>query len=323
MSLKQISKAVLFYLFFIVSLTDQRIGFASSCCAGGGGQSLCVLPFEQRYQLGISTNYRTVTGHFDPYGDYTPLSPGDSYHSVITTLGGAYRLTDEWQLGMSVPIVHNENTVLSKSHIATVFGDPALEGRYTVFEDLAFLPYRPALTLYSGLRFPLGRSVYNSSDPYNTDVVGDGTTTLHFGINASKIIRPIKISPFKISMDGTYFYPISKRVVEMRGVRLSDPYPLKSGNRFQAIESLAYLLNEKWSASLGLKELWIQESKINGSSVDGSAGRIFSSIGTVNYFMNASWAFDLAVESSFPFYQYLANQANVQSISIGAIYGGF
>jgi len=291
---------------------------ASSSCAGTSGQSICILPSEQHYQFGATTSYRATSGVFDPYGYYIPNSDGTSLTSITTVLGGAYRLGEDWQLGLSIPIVRNERQLSGKDHTATSIGDPVLEGRYTLWEDLAFLRYRPQLSFYGGMRFPLGTSVYTSTDPSGVDVVGEGTPVLHAGIGSSKIYYPIKLT-----VDGTYFYPVAKSVTQMRGVSVATPYTLKSGNRFQLLESLGYLVNEKWTISAGLKQLWIFESSVDGNAVSGSAGRLFTTIASVNYFVNPAVGLGLSYETPAPFYQYLANQPNAQTVALAATYGGF
>jgi hypothetical protein len=319
MSLKQNSNLKLLSLCITILLLGVKApAFASSCCAGSGGQSLCVLPSEQRYQFGISTAYRFIGGHFDPYGNYAALPEGDLLQSVVTTVGTAYRLYDDWQLGLSVPLFNNQNKISGNRASATALGDPAIEARYTLWEDLSFLKLRPQLTFYSGARLPLGKSIDQSSEPYSANAVGDGFTTLHAGMNVSKIYSPIKIS-----FDASYFYPFRKAVTNMRGHRLTSPYTLQSGNKIQLTESVSYLFSEHWSSTLGLKQLWIAESAIDDNSVLGSAGRLYATLLSLNYFYNSSWGVGLTYETAFPFYRYLANQAYMQAVSVAAVYGSF
>ena len=315
MYLKQSFSLALLALLFTASAAEPAI--AASCCAGGGGQSICVLPAEQHYQVGLSNTYRSIKGEFDPYGNYTSYPSGTSSQQIISVLGGAYRVNDDWQLGVSIPFTRTEQSTPSSSHQATAMGDPAIEGRYLLLEDLAFLKYRPQLNLYAGARFPLGTSVYNTTDPYALDAVGDGTTTFHIGANASKLYRP-----FKVTLDGTFFYPLSHNVDQMHGQAVASPYQLKLGNRFQMAESAAYLFNERWSSSVGFRQLWILQSTIDGKPSDGSAQRLFTSLASVNYSLDNSWALGFTYETAFPFYKYQANQAYAQSVAMAITYGG-
>ncbi len=305
-------------LSILMGLNLQAISHASSCCAESGGQSLCVLPSSQNSQFGLSTAYRSNKGRFDPYGEYTPTKDVNSSQTITTLFGAAYRVSEDSQVGLSLPLVSNFRRLSGKNYRATSFGDPTLEWRYNLWEDLSFLTYRPQLTLYGGVRIPLGKSFYNSSDPYLVDVVGDGTTTLHAGLNTSKIFQPIKFT-----LDGALFYPISKNVTKVQGVPISSPYFFKSGNRIQLIESAGYLINEHWSGTLSLKQLWNFNNKMNGEIIAGSAGRLFSTQTTLNYFYDTALGFGITYETAFPFYRYLANQPNIESVSIAAIYGGF
>ncbi|MBI2605000.1 MAG: hypothetical protein HYW49_02850 [Deltaproteobacteria bacterium] len=291
---------------------------ASPCCAGSGGQSICVLPSEQRYQLGLATSYREVQGHFDPYGEYSANPKGVSSRSVTTVVGAAYRVREDLQAGLSVPTVSSYQSLPGKSLSATGLGDPALEGRYTLLEDLSFLKYQPQLSFYGGLRFPLGKSVYDSTDPYGANVFGDGAYTAHAGLNASKIYYPLKPA-----LDAAYFHPFPRTVDRMRGAAVATPYSFQNGDRLQLLESATLLLGDHFSGTAGLKQLWIFQSRRNGNAVDGSAGRLFSTLASLNYFHDASWSFGLSHETAFPFYQYEASQADARVFSMSVVYGGF
>lgn len=314
MFLKPHCNAILIVILALAGGADFSL--ASTCCAGGGGQSICVLPAEQHYQLGFSNTYRTVEGEYDPYGYYSSNSNGNTIDQIVTVFGGAYRINDEWQLGISVPFTTNQQKISGTSKQASAMGDPALEARFLFWEDLAFLT-RPQLDFYFGLRLPLGTSVYTTSDPYALDAVGDGTTTVHIGANVSKLYRP-----FKFTFDGAYFHPVSRNVDEIRGKSVSEPYQLKLGNRFQFSESLAYLFNERWSSAVGLRQLWVLQSSINGNEADSSAQRLYTSLASVSYSHDISWNVALSAETVYPFGEFAANQSNSQSVSLALTYGG-
>lgn len=307
----------IFWLYALVIMSVPSLSQAATCCAGGGGQSICVLPAEQRYQLGLSNTYRTIKGEYDPYGYYTSNSNGTSSDQMVSVLGGAYRISDEWQLGLSVPFTTNQQKISGDAKQGSSMGDPAVEARYLIWEDLAFLQFRPQLALYAGVRLPLGTSVYTTSDPYALDAVGDGTTTVHFGVNASKLYRPLKIT-----FDGAYFHPLSINVDKLRGKSVTDPYQLTLGNRFQFSEGVAYLFNERWSTGVGFRQLWVLQSSINGNEVDSSAQRLYSSTANVNYSYDNSWSVALSFETVFPFNGYEANQPDAEAVSLALTYGG-
>jgi hypothetical protein len=304
--------------FLLASFANGQMAYAASCCAGSGGQIFLVLPSEQRYQLGLSTAYRVVDGHFDPYGDYRSIGDGDSTETYSTSFGAAFRLSESWQLGFALPLIHNRNEFSGATHTATSMGDPVIETRYRFWEDLRFLPWRPQVALYGGIRAPLAKSMEESTDPYNTDAIGDGGYTAHMGINISKILHPMKFE-----LDGSFLYPFERDIDQMRGLLVSPSYGFRPGNKFQLAESLGYLPSEHWSTTIGLKQLWILESEKNGRSVSGSAGRFFSSLLGMTYFYDASWSLGLSYETALPFYGYAANQANAQTASLTVTYGGF
>ncbi|MCM2279874.1 MAG: hypothetical protein NDJ89_17505 [Oligoflexia bacterium] len=291
---------------------------ATACCAGGGGQSICVLPTEQDFQFGLSTAFKLSAGEFDAYGNYTPIRDGNSWRSTTTTFGAAYRLSDYWQLGLSVPIVRNDQVISGTKKAATGLGDPVLEGRYALWDDLGFLPYRPGLTLYAGMKLPLGTSLYRSADPFETDVTSDGLIVMHAGASASKLYRPIKLQ-----LDGGVFYPFARNVEAVRGAAVPEPYRVKPGNRIQTSESISYLLNTEWSAFVGLRQLWQLHSRTSADgTLDGSAARLFTGQAGMSYSQGASWTLLASYETASPFARYLVNQAKVQSVTLMASFGG-
>jgi len=289
---------------------------AASCCAGGGGQSICVLTSEQKYQFGMSSSYREISGHFDPYGSYSANGIGNSATTMTNVFGGAYRIGEDWQLAVSLPVVQNQKSYSGSKSEASGIGDPVIEGRYLVWEDLNFLAYRPQLTIYSGVRLPFGKSIYNSKDATEVDVTGDGYTTLHVGMNAAKLFRP-----FKYVVDASYYYPMQKNVTEIHSTSV-DPYTIRAGNKIQLVESATYLFNEKVSSGLGLRQSWQFESTVNGSASAGSASRIFSTVASVNYFYDSNMSFSFNYDTPALFEQYLVNQPKSQTVSLAMSYSG-
>ena len=304
--------------FFILMalILGSNIVNASSCCSGGGGQSICVLSSEQKYQVGIGSSYREISGHFDPYGKLNENGAGNATSVETTVFGGAYRFGEDWQLAVSIPVVNNQKEYSYVKSSSAGIGDPVIEGRYLLWEDLNFLAYRPSLTFYGGVRWPLGKSIYNSKNISEVDVTGDGYTTLHVGANAAKLFRPVNFV-----VDASYYYPTSKDVSEVHGSPV-DPYTIRAGNKFQITESATYLLSEKLSYGLGFKQFWQFESTVNNSAVSGSASRLFSNILSVNYFYDSNINLSIGYETPALFSQYLVNQPQSQTISVAMSYGG-
>lgn len=304
--------------FSVVVIVSSSPSYAASCHAGSGGQSIAILSPGQRYQLGVSISYRLTEGFFDPYGYYSSNQRGYSVQSTTTTLGCAYRLVENLQAAFNIPIVHNRQALSGKRLSSTSVGDPIVEVRYSLWEDAGVLLV-PEIALYSGVRIPLGTSSYSSSDSYKTDVVSDGLTAAHMGLNISKLLRPLKFT-----LDGTFFHPFSKKITEMRGEPISAPYVFKSGNSIQSLEGLSLLLSDRWSVSTGLKQLWQFKGTINGKEISGgSAARLFTAPTALNFFPHRSLNFSATYEGLFPFYRYAVNQPNAHSVSIAAVYSGW
>ena len=289
---------------------------AASCCAGGGGQSVCVLSSDQTYQFGVAVTTREIAGHYDPYGNYTENGSGISTSSLTTVFGGAYRMGEDWQLGVSLPMVNTQKTYSKVSTDGGGLGDPVVELRYLVWEDLSFLVYKPQLTLYGGVRMPVGKSVYDSKEVTEVDITGDGYTTLHVGANASKLMRP-----FSFVVDASYYYSMSKNVIEIHSKPVNE-YSIQAGNRFQFVESITYLWNEKFSSGLGSKQSLQFESTLNGNSNAGSASRNFSTLASLSYFSSSITSFSLNFETLSFFEQYTVNQPQSQAVSLAMSYSG-
>ncbi|MBI3016645.1 MAG: hypothetical protein HYY62_01390, partial [Deltaproteobacteria bacterium] len=154
-------------------------------------------------------------------------------------------------------------------------------------------------------------------DPLDADVTSDGMTTFHIGATISKLYHP-----FKLTWDGSFFYPFSKTITQQSGKPITS-YALKNGDQFQMSESVAYLLNEHMTGTLGLKQLWQLQNATDGTKVLGSAGRLFSTLVGLSYTLNTSWGFSLSHESSFPFYRYLINQPQTETFLVAGSYNGF
>lgn len=291
----------------------------SASCHGGGGGETTVLSAGQKIQVGMANSFRVIEGFFDPYGRYTSTRDDDSsLISFATTWNAGVRASESWQWAFAFPVINNFGSYSGQNHSKTSIGDPVLETRYTLWEDLGSLSLLPEINGYVGARFPLGTSVYTSLDSRGLDVVGDGVSTLHLGWVASKLVRPVKVS-----LSGSFYYPWEKQVTKMRGVSVASPYSFKSGNRVFLEESAGYLISNHWNTAFGLRQLWTLKSKMAGNTVEGSAQRLFSTLMTLGYTMDVSLNMALSYETPFPFYRYVANQANSHLVSFAIQYGIF
>lgn len=313
--LKQFSKTKFLFLLTIMLHFLVPGGVDAQSCHGGSGGQTPVLSSSRRLLLGVSSSYRAIKGQFNPYGQYQKNPQGTSLNSFSTTIGAALRLSENWQLGLSLPLVYKQQTFSEKRQDAFLASDPVTEIRYALWDDIAFRRYRPGLNVYGGGSFPLGKSAYNSSHPYGTDIVGEGTSIFHMGMNASKTYRP-----FKFLVDGTFFCPLRQKVIKMHDAPILNPYRLKSGNRAQWIEGISYLFNNHWNASLNFKQLWILKTTIDRKIVESSAGRLFSTIAGIAYTLNTSLGTSFNYETPFPFYRYMVNQSHYGQFSMGLIY---
>lgn len=304
------------FLMTLIVLSGGSV-WAASCHGGGGGETT-VLSAGQKVQFGMATSYRVIQGSFDPYGRYQSLDSDSSSRFLTTTWNGGIRLNEAWQLGWAIPLIHIQRELRGNPYSATSLGDSVLETRYTVLEDFGRLSYFPELNVLTGIRLPLGTSVYDTSDVRGMDVVGDGVSTIHGGVNISKLVRPLRLS-----LGGTFYYPWEKRVTKMRGIAVAEPYALKSGNRILLEESLSYLITNHWNSSVGIKELWSLKSNRNGETINGSASRIFSTLMSLGYAVDVSWNVALGYETLFPFYKYAVNQPNAHTASVAVQYGVF
>ncbi len=318
MFLQKLSSKVFYFIFLIAWIFLNPVSlYAQSCHGGGGGQVLAVLSSGQRYQLAHATSYRLTQGRFDPYGRYIEEAPSTSYRSLVTLWGAAYRLSESWQAGLTLPFIYNDYSISTLERSSASLGDPIGEIRYLLWEDLGFLKYRPSVSFYGGIRIPLGKSLAESSDPLGTDVTSDGILTPHLGISLSKIY-----SPLKLTWDGSFFYPFQKTISKMRGKSIPS-YVLKNGNRFQMAQSISYLLNEHVTGSLGIKQMWQRPNLNDVQIVWGSAARLFSTLASLSYAPNTSWGFTLSYDNAFPFYRYLVNQPKTKTFLVAGLYNGF
>lgn len=306
-------KAILFFL--IAQPFFSQNSYAFSCHGGGGGGFR--LASDQHFQFGIATSYRTIQGWFDSLGYYTSNEGNIFFRTMTTILGGGYRFSENFSFALNIPFVFRTQQLKEQKDSYASFGDPSMEVTYKVWDDLHFLRFRPELNLYGGIHLPLGISPYNSKDLSGGDIVGQGFNVLYGGFNISKLYRPLKFG-----LDGSGFFPFSRKVTHVRGENLSESYLLKRGNQCQLVETISYLFNSNWNISMGFKQFWQLHSKMKRAKIMTSAERLFSSIAALNYTYDSGWNLGINFETIFPFYRYLVNQPSFQTISLSFTYGG-
>lgn len=289
---------------------------ASSCCAASGGQTICVLPDEQNYQVGVATSVEEMLGHTDGVGRFHRQDDTVVVRRYAWIIGAAYRVTEDVQLSVSLPTLFNKQRFSKDEHTATGLGDTTFEGRYSLWQDLAFLRYRPSVSFYSGARLPTGTSVYDAQDRFSTDVTGDGFVSPYLGVSVAKLYQP-----WRFSVDASVIVPLGLHVTSMHQKPLITPYDYREGLRFQFAQGASYLINSKWSASLTTLFTLRFLTKVDAQAVLHSGGRRLSLDGAIHYFHSAALQVNVGLSSSLPMTNLDRNQAQLAALRLSVAYG--
>jgi hypothetical protein len=87
-------------------------------------------------------------------------------------------------------------------------------------------------------------------------------------------------------------------------------------------EGVAYIFNTQWSANIGFNQLWSGDTYMAGTDELGTAGRLFTSKFGVSYDPAPDWRMSGNFVTSWPFYNYAANQGYSPAVSVAMSYSG-
>jgi hypothetical protein len=250
--------------------------WAGSCCGGGGVTSLIVPKFARAVVDG-SFDIEIYDGFWNQNGDHTPDPPGSDLKQYRFNLAYAQRLAQDWQAGVVLSYVWNENNYSGLSSSTNGPGDSLLWVWYEALDDKTAWKIRslhdliPAVYIGPSLLVPTGTSPYDDVNS-SFDVTGRGFYRIDGNLLIDKTIQPWDLSLF-LSY-GTYL----ERSVNREYGKYVEPYDKQLGNRTLASLSLSYNYflgsgGDTLTGTASYSYLNEADGSINGASDSSSAFR--------------------------------------------------
>ena len=230
----------LFFTLFMVLIGTYSSAHAASCC-GGGASSGIILPKFNDAMWDISVSHERYDGAWTKQGVYQDDPDGSDLLQRRLDLSYAYRLAEQWQLNIGLPLVDNQNKYSGDSSSVQGLGDMPLSVWYEAFDKVTCVykingweSLKPSLYFGTSLTLPTGISPYSDRIDRSDDITGLG----FYRLDANMIIEKT-VYPYSLSWQGKYGYTFERPVNQENGQAV-EPYNKKLGDRTASIFSAAY-----------------------------------------------------------------------------------
>jgi hypothetical protein len=219
------------------SLWARPVG-AASCCGGGSGAALSV-PKYARAVADFAFDTEIYDGYWNQDGRHINDPSGSALRQYRLNLGAGYRFASDWQFGINLPYVWNDNTYSGVSSQTDGLGDTTVSLTYDVWDDNVLRKGRdlsglvPGVTVGLSLLLPTGISPYDDVTS-SFDVTGRGFYRLDGTLLLEKSLRPWNLA---LSLAyGTHF----ERCINREYGKYVAPYRKELGDRASASAALGY-----------------------------------------------------------------------------------
>lgn len=223
-----------------IALLSSATSFAASCCGGGSAGSL-ILPKFGKKVVDVSFDIESYQGKWDSEGKYIADPKSDSLNQYRLNLGYGQRLSSNWQAGIVVPYVWNDNRVSGNTSKTNGVGDTSLSFWYETFDRVTCVyqvntlaDLKPAIYLGGSLTVPTGNSMYSDNVDDNYDITGRGL----YRFDTNMVIEKT-IYPYTITLLGSYGKYLARPVNQEYGDAI-EPYTKRLGDRSSLSASLGY-----------------------------------------------------------------------------------
>jgi len=221
--------SLLLSVFTLITLSVVP-AFAASCCGGGGGSTLVAPKFSQG-MFDVSWSYEKYDGYWNKGGSVQADPPGSDLRQYRIDLSYVRRVGDNWQAGLTVPMVANRNSYAGLDSNSDGLGDTSLSLWYEAFESVMCVwevhdaaDLKPATYFGATLTLPTGLSPYDAVEN-SFDVTGRGYYRLDFSALIEKTVYP-----WTVTLNLSYgIYP--GRQVNREYGKYVAPYSKKPGDR--------------------------------------------------------------------------------------------
>ena len=218
-----------------ISPTDS---FAASCCGGGSAASLTVPKYAVAV-VDLSFDTEFYDGYWNQSRKYVTDPPGSNLRQYRVNAVSGYRFAKDWQAGISLPYVWNDNSYSGVSSQTSGLGDTAVSLTYEVLDDNSAWKVRdigdmtPGVSVGLSLLVPTGISPYDNQQS-SFDITGRGFYRLDGTLLVEKTIRPWNAS--LALAYGSYL----ERTINREYGKYVEPYKKDLGDRFSATISSGY-----------------------------------------------------------------------------------
>ena len=212
--------------------------WAGSCCGGGSAASLSV-PKYAKAVADLSFDAEQYDGFWNQDGKHIKDPPGSDLMQYRLNMGLGYRFATNWQAGITVTYIWNDNTYSGVSSHENGLGDTTISLTYEILDDNTAWKVRDLADLVPGVSVGLALLVPTGISPYDDvessfDVTGRGFYRLDGTLLVEKTIRPWNVS---VNLAyGTHF----ERSVNREYGKYVEPYHKQLGNRASASLALGY-----------------------------------------------------------------------------------
>jgi hypothetical protein len=275
--------------------------FGAACCGGGGPLSFITLQQLEDVQIGMATSVRDVFGWYNPYGELEETERNQTY---TVTLGAGKRLTPDLALTATVPLVYQANGAGRSATSRASLGDTLVGAQYTVMRALFQDDWQPTVTLNAGAKLPTGAVERFGLNRYLPGT-GNGQWEPYLGVQLQKSYRA-----WIFSLTGNYSLRLPR-----------DGYSV--GDRIDAIESVTYLFDRRFSLGLGSDQSWLTRAEIAGRYVPDSAGRAIDVFLTPTYFLTQVFSISATASATLPIPGWGVNHQAARAFTLTTQYGFF
>jgi len=214
--------------------------YAASCCGGGSSGSL-VLPKFNSKMIDVSVDIENYNGYWDQNGDSQKDPEGSDLKQYRLNLGGAYRISDNWQINLVLPYIWNDNRFAETSERNSNIGDVNIGLWYETFDVVTCVykinninDLKPSIYIGGTLTLPTGQSIYSDHTSDDIDITGRG----FYRLDANLLIEKT-VYPFSVTLQGSYGKYL-ERDVNKELDKPVEPYRINLGDRLFLSAALGY-----------------------------------------------------------------------------------
>jgi len=241
--------------------------YAASCCGGGAAGAL-ILPKFSRVMVEGSFQYEKYNGFYGSDRAYYEDPPASDLNQIRLKAAIALRVSDRFQMALSVPYVWNKNYYSGMNLNSSGMGDSIVSATYETFDDVKCVykvrtlqDLMPAIYISLVNTIPTGISPYSNVDN-SFKITGRGFYQTLISTLIDKTVYP-----YNFSINGGYGVHYGRPVNREYGV-YKKPYEKKLGNRWNLGASAGYTL---FMENMDLVTLVVSYDYINeaGARIDG------------------------------------------------------